>query len=370
MICPSIDEVRAIKKGKNKMLNVQQLTQWVSHVLDGHSGVQLSSNGTLELTPLTGDAGFRQYYRVNTTPPLLAVTAPHTEGVSESADYFSSLSSILRHQGIPTPMVLSCDSERNTLLIECFDGCDLFDELSDDTADILYGETLLILLRLQQIPRSQLSVVDYDRPLLMQEMALFREWFVGELLAYRLSDSESQLIDDCFTFLASKALEQPQVLVHRDYHSRNLLYREGEAPGVIDFQDAVWGPITYDLVSLLRDCYIRWSPERVQQWVLGYGNMAYELGLLPTTSSEQFLQWFDTMGLQRHIKVLGIFARLSLRDGKSRYLNDLPLVIRYVLEVANQHTETQAFAQWFETQLLPSIKTQPWYSDYLIAGDH
>lgn len=352
------------------MLDTEQLVQWVSQALDEHSGVQTHNNSrTLELTPLAGDAGFRQYYRVNTSPPLLAVTAPHTGGVSESADYFSSLSSLLRHQGIPTPMVLSCDSERNLLLIECFEGCDLLDELSSDTADMLYGEALLILLRLQQIPRSQLSVVDYDASLLVQEMELFREWFVGELLDYSLSPSEHQLIDTCFSFLSSQATEQPQVLVHRDYHSRNLLYREGEAPGVIDFQDAVWGPITYDLVSLLRDCYIRWSPERVQQWAVGYGNMAYELGLLPATSSEQFLRWFDTMGLQRHIKVLGIFARLSLRDGKARYLNDLPLVIRYVLEVANRHTETTAFAQWFEAQLLPIIQTQPWYSDYLQAGD-
>lgn len=351
------------------MLSKEQLVQWVGSTLDDHPVIQREANSPIQLTALAGDAGFRQYYRINTMPPLLLVTAPHTPGVSESADYFSSLSSILRHQGIPTPMVLSCDSERNLLLIECFEGRDLFDELSEDTADILYGEALLILLRLQQIPRSRLAVADYDAPLLMQEMALFREWFVEELLGYTLSESEQALIESSFAFLQAQAIEQPQVLVHRDYHSRNLLYREGEAPGVIDFQDAVWGPITYDLVSLLRDCYIRWSPERVKQWVMGYGNMAYELGLLPTTSTEQFLQWFDTMGLQRHIKVLGIFARLSLRDGKHRYLTDLPLVIRYVLEVANHYPETKAFAEWFEAQLLPRIQDQPWYSDYLLAGD-
>lgn len=349
------------------IVEVEQLAQWVGGELDKHP--QIKCDDGVVLSPLSGDAGFRQYFRVNTQPALLAVMAPSRSGLSESADYFSSLSAILRHQGIPTPTVLSCDAEKNLLLIECFNGCDLHEELSNDTADILYGEALLVLLRLQQIPRSRLDVADYDGALLAQEMGLFQQWFVEILLEYSLSAQEKQLIEDCFAFLIAQALEQPKVLVHRDYHSRNLIYREGEAPGVIDFQDAVWGPITYDLVSLLRDCYIRWTPGQVKQWVLGYGNMAYELGLLPMTSTEQFLQWFDTMGLQRHIKVLGIFARLSLRDGKSGYLNDLPLVIRYTLEVANEYPETQPFARWFEECLLPKMQGQPWYHDYLSAGD-
>lgn len=348
-------------------MGIEQLTQWVAKELDNHPLIQQSSN--LVLTPLSGDAGFRQYFRVNTQPALLAVMAPKTQGVSESADYFSSLSSFLRHQGIPTPMVLSCDGEQNLLLIECFEGSDLYDELSPETADILYGEALLILLRLQQISPSQLAVAKYDAALLEKEMSLFQEWFVSQLLGYELSEAETALLDQTFQFLIAQAQEQPQVLVHRDYHSRNLIYREGGSPGVIDFQDAVWGPITYDLVSLLRDCYIRWSPEQVRQWALGYGNMAYELGLLPMVSGQQFLQWFDTMGLQRHIKVLGIFARLSLRDNKHRYLDDLPLVIRYTVEVAEQYAETKDFALWFKQTLLPKIEHKSWYSDYLTAGD-
>jgi aminoglycoside/choline kinase family phosphotransferase len=349
------------------VLDVKQLTQWVTNELEKHASI--SRDLVVELTPLSGDAGFRQYFHVNTKPTLLAVMAPKTTGISESADYFSSLSSILRHQGVPTPTVLSCDVEQNLLLIECFNGCDLFDSLSLDTVDVLYGEALLVLLRLQQIPRARISVEDYDAELLLQEMALFQKWFVGDLLGYSLSSSEKQLISDCFTFLAAQAEEQPRVLVHRDYHSRNLIHREGEAPGVIDFQDAVWGPLTYDLVSLLRDCYIRWTPDQVKRWALGYGNLAYELGLLPMTSTEQFLRWFDTMGLQRHIKVLGVFARLSLRDGKDRYLEDLPLVIRYTLEVSHEYAETKPFAEWFEQHLLPRIQQQPWYEDYSTVGD-
>ncbi len=347
-------------------LDVEQLSSWVQEQLRLHPDIRVDN---AELSPLSGDAGFRQYYRVNSQPALLAVMAPKTDGVSESADHFAALSHTLRHQGIPTPLIIAVDSARNYLLIECFNGCDLHDELSSDTADILYAEALIVLLRLQEVPRSTVDVADYDAPLLRQEMALFPQWFVGELLRYELSSDETEILEKTFDFLINEALSQPQVLVHRDYHSRNLIYREGEAPGVIDFQDAVWGPMTYDLVSLLRDCYIRWSPEQVSQWAVSYGNMAYELGLLPTTSTEQFLQWFDTMGLQRHIKVLGIFARLSLRDNKHRYLDDLPLVIRYTLEVAQTYPETQTFAIWFEQTLLPVIKTQSWYHDYTMAGE-
>jgi aminoglycoside/choline kinase family phosphotransferase len=349
------------------MLGVEQLKQWVASELKKHVSVKFDS--AMELSPLPGDAGFRQYYRVNTQPVLLAVAAPQALGLSDSAECFSSLSSIFRRQGVPTPMVLACDTANNRLLIECFEGDDLYDELISGNADALYGEALLVLLRLQQIPRSRVSVAEYDKPLLLKEMDLFRQWFVSELLAYTASIEEEQLITAAFDFLAEQALSQPQVLVHRDYHSRNLIHREGKAPGVIDFQDAVWGPITYDLVSLLRDCYIRWSPEQVRQWAIGYGNMAYEVGLLPMTSSQQFLQWFDTMGLHRHIKVLGIFARLSLRDGKHRYLNDLQLGIRYVLEIANQYPQTQEFASLFEEKLLPLCERQSWYSDYARAGD-
>jgi aminoglycoside/choline kinase family phosphotransferase len=349
------------------VLDVKQLAQWVTNELEKHPDI--NRDVVVDLTPLFGDAGFRQYFHVNTAPALLAVMAPNTPGVSESADYFSSLSSILRHQGVPTPTVLSCDVEQNLLLIECFNGSDLFDALSPDTVDVLYGEALLVLLRLQQIPRARVSVEDYDAALLLSEMALFQEWFVEGLLGYSLSASEKQLISDCFAFLVAQAEEQPRVLVHRDYHSRNLIHREGEAPGVIDFQDSVGGPLTYDLVSLLRDCYIRWTPDQVKRWALGYGNLAYELGLLPMTSTEQFLQWFDTMGLQRHIKVLGVFARLSLRDGKDRYLADLPLVIRYTLEVSHEYSETKPFAEWFEQCLLPKIQVQPWYQDHLTVGD-
>ncbi|RYZ90150.1 MAG: phosphotransferase, partial [Moraxellaceae bacterium] len=170
--------------------------------------------------------------------------------------------------------------------------------------------------------------------------------------------------------LEDSALEQPQTLVHRDFHSRNLLLRDDNSLGVIDFQGALWGSCTYDLASLLRDCYIRWPSELVKGLALEYRQVAVDANLLDDAVSEaQYLRWFDWMGLQRHIKVLGIFARLNLRDSKPHYLKDLPLVIRYTFEVAQAYPELKPFADWFRTHLLPLAKQQSWYRDYRHAGD-
>src|SRR5690606_11962641 len=193
--------------------------------------------------------------------------------------------------------------------------------------------------RMQRSPPEELGLPVYDRHRLRAEMDLFSEWFAPRLLGYEPTVADLHMLDRWFTQLENSALEQPKVFVHRDYHSRNLVYRTGGPPGVIDFQDAVTGPITYDLVSLLRDCYIRWPEARVRRWAMSYANIAMQCGVLPLVSEERFLRWFDWMGLQRHIKVLGIFARLSLRDHKHGYLNDLPLVICYTLEVAKRYEE-------------------------------
>ncbi|MFT6387740.1 MAG: aminoglycoside/choline kinase family phosphotransferase [Cellvibrionaceae bacterium] len=348
-------------------LTESKLQAWVSAQLQQRSDVTYTS--PIELQPLSGDAGCRQYFRLHTHPSLLAVSAPKTEGVSECARYFTGLSGALREAGVPTPQVLTCDEDQNFLLIEDFGGQSYLDCLNDETADVLYGQALMVLLRLQQIPRSSIALPSYGRSMLRQEMALFDHWFVEQMLAYQLSIEERELLDKTYSFLEQQALEQPQVMVHRDYHSRNIIYREGEAPGVIDFQDAVWGPITYDVVSLLRDCYISWSPEQVKRWSVTYGNLALELGVMPAVSEHRWQYWMDTMGLQRHIKVLGIFARLSLRDGKPQYLSDLPLVWKYTVDIAQQYPETKVFADWCQQKLLPLVELQPWYSASAITGD-
>ena len=182
------------------------------------------------------------------------------------------------------------------------------------------------------------------------------------------NEHESSMLSRLFSRLIEAALEQPQVVVHRDYHSRNLMLLEDGALGVIDFQDAVVGPMTYDLVSLLKDCYLRLPRDQVISRALDYKQrLETELSMAPV-SDDQFMRWFDLIGLQRHIKVLGIFARLSLRDGKQAYLKDLPLVIRYALEAAQGDEVGQAFYKWFVERIEPLLPGQDWYSDWRTAG--
>tara|TARA_B100000446_G_scaffold39947_3_gene35528 strand:- start:31735 stop:32865 length:1131 start_codon:yes stop_codon:yes gene_type:complete len=350
------------------------LSQWVEQQLQQR---QWSTTTPLKLHSLNGDAGFRHYYRVDSEPQLLAVYAPVAE---EDSHAFVAIARYLRDQGVHTPDVIAVDFERGFLLVEDF-GDTLYSqalEAERDSATQLYGEAMMTLLRLQQCPETTIPAADgdtlhtlpnYDQSRLRDEMALLHQWFIPQLLGYNLSDDEQAILDNVYAQLEGAALQQPQVWVHRDYHSRNLIYRDGQSPGVIDFQDAVRGPLTYDLVSLLRDCYIRWPSEQVQQWALAYGDMAVEIGLMAPVTQAGFMRWFDWMGLQRHLKVLGVFARLCIRDGKSAYLKDLPLVLRYTLEVADQYPEFSDFTYWFREKLLPLCERQPWYSDYQRAGD-
>ena len=210
---------------------------------------------------------------------------------------------------------------------------------------------------------------DYSRQPLLDEMNLFPEWFLTQLLGVDLQPSDHDLLNETMAILVDSALEQPQVLVHRDFHSRNLMLLADEEIGVIDFQDAVTGPLAYDLVSLLRDCYVRWPVDYISQRALNYYRSAEAAGIAPQASKAQILRWFDLMGLQRHIKVLGIFSRLCLRDGKHNYLNDLPLVIRYTLEQLAPYPELGRFKDWFELRVLPQLPQQDWYHPWETAGD-
>ncbi|MCG8413467.1 MAG: phosphotransferase, partial [Pseudomonadales bacterium] len=183
---------------------------------------------------------------------------------------------------------------------------------------------------------------------------LFEEWFCGKLLQMDLAEEERQLITDTLRFLEDCALAQETVVVHRDYHSRNLMLLPQEnSPGIIDFQDAVRGPYTYDLVSLLRDCYICWPSEQVDSWAGYYFEKAQETGIVASISPEQFRRDLDLMGLQRNLKVMGIFSRLAIRDNKSRYLADIPLVIHYFTEISSRHSEMSAFRDWFLRAIVP-----------------
>jgi aminoglycoside/choline kinase family phosphotransferase len=208
------------------------------------------------------------------------------------------------------------------------------------------------LVGLQACGPEASALPSFSRSLLMQEMELFRDWFLGRELGLALNDAERGMLTETFEHLADSALGQPQVCVHRDYHSRNLLVAEHN-PGVLDFQDAVIGPVTYDLVSLLRDCYVAWPKERVEEWAIGYHNLAVQSGILREEDERGFLAWFDLMGVQRHLKAIGIFSRLQHRDGKSGYLNDIPRTLEYVREVSGRYPELSGLHTFVEDRVLP-----------------
>lgn len=333
----------------------KELVNWVESVLKEQAAGGFSAQNWYRLS---GDAGFRQYFRLPSEPATLAVVAPPE---TEKNAAFVAIADYLRKCGIRTPKVIAYEPDRGFMLVEDLGRDLLRDHLSADSADLLYGEALTTLLRLQQLKPEADLFPAYTRELLVSEAERFDQWFVEGLLGHELTPAESQLLAELYERLAASALEQPQVVTHRDFHSRNLVHNPGMALGVIDFQDAVVGPLTYDLVSLLRDCYVKWPEEQVQRWALAYASMATDAGMLRDSSREQFLRWFDWMGLQRHIKVLGVFARLSLRDGKHGYLQDLPRVVAYVREVSGRYAELEEFAAWFEKSLMPRVKATGWY---------
>jgi aminoglycoside/choline kinase family phosphotransferase len=337
-----------------------QLTAWVAKQFD-------STPASIELTPIASDAGFRRYFRFTSPSQWLAVDAPPQ---TEDSRQFIALARFLSEHNVTTPKILAADENLGFLLVEDFGDELLHRHLTPNKADELYREAFTSLIQLARCPDQPSLIPRYDLELLRRELGIFTEWFVGALLGYSLSANENTMLDTLFTALESSALAQPQCVVHRDFHSRNLLISNDNSLGVIDFQGALWGGCTYDLVSLLRDCYIRWPAQQVTDWALEYRQTAINAGLLnPHIDEQTYLRWFDWMGLQRHIKVLGIFARLNLRDGKSHYLKDLPLAIRYTLEVAQAYPELQPFADWFCDKLLPLAEQQAWYSDYRQAGN-
>ncbi|MBK1653879.1 aminoglycoside phosphotransferase [Allochromatium vinosum] len=310
------------------------LRSWLSDVLGPES---------LELTPASSDASFRRYWRVRRAGETwIAMDAPPE---FEDCGRYADLARRFRACGLNTPEIHAEFREQGFLLISDLGDRVYLGELNEQSADRLYGDALDALETLQtRAPVDGLP--QYDTALLTRELGLFREWLLQGLLERPLDARDCERLDRVESVLIASALEQPRVCVHRDYHSRNLMLTEAGNPGVLDFQDAVVGPITYDLVSLLRDCYIAWPEARVRDWALGYFQRACASGLLNAVEAERFERWFDLMGMQRHLKASGIFARLSLRDGKHGYLADIPRTLGYVLDVAGRYPELREFGDW------------------------
>ena len=326
----------------------------------------MSINGDELPVPMPGDAGFRRYFRWSSCPEVLGVDAPPE---SEDSLSFVRVASLLRELGIGSPRVYAANLQQGLLVVENLGEQSYQEALTADSAEVLYQSALDSLLKMQAFADRPPWLALYDEALLRQEMSLFVTWFLHELLGYEPSQSEDQLINDAFDFLIDSALSQPHVLTHRDYHCRNLIFRESRSPGVIDFQDAVWGPVTYDLVSLMRDCYLRWQPQTLERQLESYLQRLVKAEVVKESELTSLRTGFDAMGLQRHIKVLGIFSRLWLRDGKQDYLADIPLVLRYVMEEVNALPKVQEFAKWMESNLIPLVEKQGWYKDWRTAGD-
>ncbi len=291
------------------------------------------------IVPASSDASFRRYFRVwgEDGQTYIIMDAPPEQ---EDCRPFVAIAQSLRDLGLNAPEVLTGDLDWGLLLLTDLGSRQYLTELDERNAPRLYGDALEALARLQLggDPGSPL-LPPYDSALLHQEMDLFRSWFLSHLLGLELCEEEHQTLDHAFALLADNALEQPRVWVHRDYHSRNLMVTDPDNPGVLDFQDAVVGAVTYDLVSLLRDCYIAWPRAQVEIWALDYRARLRASGMSGLDDADQFLRWFDLMGVQRHLKAIGIFARLNLRDGKPGYLRDIPRTLSYVLEVTDRYPE-------------------------------
>jgi len=312
---------------------------------------QRNLNGpALDIEVASADASFRSYWRVSDgAASWIVMDAPPAQ---EDVRPWLDIGARLRGAGLHAPEVLAADLEQGFVLMEDLGVRTYLPELSESSVDTLYGDALEALLRMQRgVSADELPVFDATRTI--PEMELLSEWFVQRHLGCEPGCDDWDIIEAAFRLIAAAADEQPRRFMHRDYHSRNLLIAERNnpaiiapglsSPGIIDFQGAMLGPIAYDLASLLRDCYIAWPIERVDAWVEGYRQRLAAAGLVDIDGAH-FRRWFDLIGLQRHIKVLGIFCRLWYRDGKSGYLADLPRVFDYVVSVARLYPDLGAFA--------------------------
>ncbi len=288
------------------------------------------------LEPASSDASFRRYFRLREGPTSwIVMDAPPDK---EDLRPYLEIGRRLLAAGISVPEVLAQNLEQGFLLLTDLGSAHYLDRLTPESRVALYRDALDCLATVQ-IGVSHEGLPGYELELLIAEMRLFREWFLGRHLALQPSPDQGAALEAVIRLLAEAALEQPRCFVHRDYHSRNLMVLTWGNPGVLDFQGALHGPVTYDVVSLLRDCYLSWEPDFVKALALGYLHRPGLRPLLREVTQAQWLRWLDLMGVQRHLKAIGIFARLWYRDGKPHYLADIPRTLAYVMEVASRYDE-------------------------------
>jgi N-acetylmuramate 1-kinase len=301
------------------------------------------------LAPASADASFRRYFRLESKNPdfgtLIVMDAPPQH---EPLDAFIQVDVLLAEAGLNVPKILEKNVAEGFLLLNDLGNQTYLSALNENTADELYRDATQAIIKMQLASKSNV-LPNYDAALLQRELDLFPEWYIGKHLQIELSQTQDAQVKQAFKLIIQNNLAQAKVYVHRDYHSRNLMVIDKNNPGVLDFQDAVYGPITYDASSLWRDAYIAWPEERVIDWVIKFWEAGRKAGLPMPDDFGQFYRDFEWMGLQRHLKVLGIFARLFHRDGKDGYLKDIPLVLQYAIATANRYIELKPLARILES---------------------
>ncbi|ABS76764.2 aminoglycoside phosphotransferase family protein [Coxiella burnetii] len=317
----------------------QELESWLNTVLE---------QPFKRLSLLPGDASVRRYFRVYCKD--ITYVAMDASLQKESCEAFIAIAKAFYKLGLNVPVIYAEDKKQGFLLLTDFGDQLYAHALNKKTADELYRRAFNDLLRIQSCQKIEdYALPQFTADLYYQEMSWFRDWYLEKYLKTPLSLKEEETLENIFQLLIKTALSQPQICAHRDYHSRNLMVvANHHQPGILDFQDALYGPVTYDLLSLLRDCYIDWPIDQVETWVLAYQRQACQAGLLEEKDEREFLRWFDWIGLQRHLKCIGLFARLNERDGKPLYLQYIPRVMRYAWAVCERYSEFKGLKSLLE----------------------
>ena len=370
-----------------------QLCRWISKLLH-------VPEAALNVQQIAGDASPRQYFRVSlcagspaksrhgscaddlpksdqASPTALADPQPvmlaggdtliaASSPPSENNEAFLAVQKLLHQTGLTVPSLLASDLDSGFFLMEDFGDVLLSTWLTPATVDNLYAQALGELSRLARLPCGDIDLPVFDAQRIADELSVFPEWFLQKHLGLAQADLPSAIWQELLALFTSVFREQLQCVVHRDFHSRNIMCLDDGRLGIIDFQDAVLGPVTYDPVSLLKDCYVRWPRDDQLRWLDVYRGQLVTQGVEISEDAQALARHFDLVGLQRHLRAMGVFARLCLRDQKPDYLNDLPLVLDYVREALARYDAepaVRAFSDWFESTVMPKVESQHWYSD-------
>ena len=307
-----------------------QITEWLNNIL---------KNQEYTIKPASSDASFRRYFRiVSSNQSYILMDAPPEK---ENSKPFVEIANVLFNAGLNVPKIHKADFKKGFLLLSDLGNKTYLDELNQQNASLLYRDAYLALIKIQKNADTQ-SLKPYNDSLLMKELSLFPDWYLKLHKSYQMNDSEKNILGLTFDLLIKNINSHTQVFVHRDFHSRNLIFCNGdlgENPGILDFQDAVKGSIVYDLVSLFKDAYIVWKEEEIMDWLIRYWEKAKQNKLKVQDDFAEFYRDFEWMGVQRHLKVLGIFARLNYRDHKANYLSDLPAVENYLRRACERYKD-------------------------------